>query len=79
MTYIMNKTFSLKIISFLFLFLIWTISSYSLNIETLPSPLEVFIKFRNDFLDGTLIYHLGITLYRVIISFTIAMFIVFMS
>ena len=53
----------------------WGLLSILLNIETLPSPLVVFTKLKDDLLDGTLLYHLTITLRRVLISFIVAMLI----
>tara|TARA_Y100000813_G_scaffold188279_1_gene162396 strand:- start:1 stop:681 length:681 start_codon:yes stop_codon:yes gene_type:complete len=46
-----------------------------LDIETLPSPIEVFFKLHKDLSNGSLLYHLSITLYRVLVSFLLAMLI----
>ena len=70
-----NNSFLLKILSILLLFAIWFVSSSLLNLETLPSPVKVFFKLKKDLLNGDILYHLSITLYRVLISFLLAMFI----
>ncbi len=70
-----NNSFLIKILSFFLLLLFWLTISSLLNIETLPSPLAVFFKLQKDLLNGSLFYHLGITLYRVLVSFLLAMFI----
>ena len=70
-----NNSFLLKILSIFLLFAIWFISSSLLNLETLPSPVKVFFKLKKDLLNGNILYHLSITLYRVLVSFLLAMFI----
>ena len=65
----------IKLLSILALFSIWYYFALFLKIETLPSPTNVFLIFKNELLEGSLLYHLGITLYRVFISFIIAMLI----
>jgi NitT/TauT family transport system permease protein len=67
--------FFIKIISLFVLFIIWNFFSTYFNIETLPSPYTVFITLQDELLNGSLIYHLSITLYRVLISFSLAMII----
>ncbi len=70
-----NKIKIIKIVSILVLFSIWAFFSKLLNTETLPSPILVFVTLKEELLYGNLLYHLGITLYRVIISFLVAMII----
>jgi NitT/TauT family transport system permease protein len=65
--------FFIKTISLLVLFIIWNFFSTYFDIETLPSPYTVFIAFQDELLNGSLLYHLSITLYRVLISFSLAM------
>ena len=68
---LLNKLFSLK-----GLFIFWAILSNVLSNETLPPPGEVFFTLKEELLEGNLLYHLTITLYRVFLSFIVAMFIV---
>lgn len=67
--------FFIKIISLLTLFIIWNFFSTYFEIETLPSPYTVFITLQDELLNGSLLYHLSVTLYRVLISFSLAMFV----
>ncbi len=70
-----NNSILIKITSLLFLFLIWSFFSSLLNMETLPSPNLVLLTLQEELLEGNLLFHLGITLYRVLISFLLAMLI----
>ena len=70
-----NNSFLIKLLSFFLLIIFWLVVSSILNIETLPSPLEVYFKLQKDLSNGSLLYHLSITLYRVLVSFLLAMFI----
>ena len=70
-----NNSLLIKLASFILFLLFWLIIASILNIETLPSPLDVFFKLQKDLSNGSLIYHLSITLYRVLVSFLLAMFI----
>ena len=65
----------IKSISLIALFIIWHFFSAYLKTETLPSPYAVFITLQDELLNGSLLYHLGMTLYRVLVSFTVAMII----
>lgn len=61
--------------SLLSFFVIWqTISSLLDNSVLLPEPLKVLSVLWQEIISGSLPYHLGITLLRLITSFTIAMF-----
>jgi NitT/TauT family transport system permease protein len=63
----------LRIASIITFFLIWQLSSLALNVDLLPSPLNVFLKIIEEFKSNELIFHTLITLKRVVISFFIAM------
>ena len=71
----LNNNFSIKAVSFFSLLIIWNFSSQYFNIETLPSPYIVLVTLQEELLNGEMLYHLGITLYRVLVSFSVAMFI----
>ena len=70
---IKNNSFLIKMFSFIALLIFWLVIASTFNIETLPSPLEVFLKLQKDVSNGSLPYHLSITLYRVLVSFLLAM------
>ncbi len=70
-----SKSIFIKLVSLFILFLTWQLLANNLNIETLPSPHLVFLTLYDELFQGNLLYHLGITLYRVFVSFTLAMFI----
>ena len=44
-----------------------------INSDVMPSPKTVLIIFYDEMIYGEMLYHLGITLWRVILAFTIAM------
>lgn len=54
--------------------LIWQLTASTINSPVLPSPLLVFNNLLNAIQTGELPRHLGITLYRLTISFFLAMF-----
>lgn len=63
----------LAISSIAALLAIWQISALALQSPTLPSPARVAVVFWQATLSGELPYHLGITLLRLIGSFSLAM------
>ena len=65
----------LRIASVALFFLIWQTASLFINIELLPSPVEVLSKIIEEAKTNELFFHTLITLKRVFISFFIAMFI----
>lgn len=54
---------------------IWQLGAVLLNSELLPTPIAVLISMWEHLQSGELLEHLGITLLRVLISFTVAMLI----
>ena len=72
---IRNNSLLIKVLSFFLLLISWLIIASILDIETLPPPSDVFFKLQKDLLNGSLPYHLSVTLYRVLVSFLLAMFI----
>ena len=70
-----SNSLLIKLLSFILLIIFWLIMASILDIETLPSPIEVFFKLHKDLSNGSLLYHLSITLYRVLVSFLLAMLI----
>jgi len=63
----------LSILSLLAFLAIWQGLAVYLNSNTLPTPGAVAKVFWQDCLSGQLPFHLGITLLRLVVSFTIAM------
>ena len=63
----------LSLLSLLALLLIWQGLAAYLNSHTLPTPLLVAQVFWQACLTGQLPYHLGVTLLRLVMSFSIAM------
>ena len=61
--------------SFIILFLLWELISNFSNPATFPSLLSIGKTMFSEILDGELMFHLGMTLYRVFFSFLIAMII----
>jgi len=67
-----NKT--LTALSLILLIAIWHGLAIFINDNTLPTPVEVLQVFWQEIKSGELPHHLGITLLRLIASFSIAMF-----
>ncbi len=63
----------LRPISFILLIVIWALAAIIVSDRTLPGPLIVVNIFIDEIVNGELLIHLGITLYRVTISFFLAM------
>ena len=61
------------VLSLLLLLGLWQILALALHSNTLPGPVQVAAVFRQAVVSGELPYHLGATLLRLIISFSIAM------
>ena len=64
-----------RILSFGVLVLLWELASLAANPRKLPSPQTVAGVLVDDIADGSLPYHIGITLARVAVSFVLAMLI----
>jgi ABC-type nitrate/sulfonate/bicarbonate transport system permease component len=60
---------SLSLLGFV---LVWHVAAQFTDNETLPSPLAVLINLQHHILEGQLLFHLGITLLRVFVSFAVA-------
>ena len=69
----MGHPINMRIFSFVILLLVWQVTSFLIKSDVLPSPKTVFIIFLNEIINGEMLYHLGVTLCRVILAFTIAM------
>ena len=70
---ILNNPIYMRIVSFLLLLFVWQFFAFILNSSVLPSPNEVVKIFIYEIFEGEMLYHLGITLWRVILAFSIAM------
>lgn len=64
-----------KLLSLLSLIIIWQSLSILANSDVFPSIVDILRSFFDHLLNKDLIFHLGITLQRVLIAFLIAMFI----
>jgi NitT/TauT family transport system permease protein len=64
---------NMRIFSFILLLLVWQVSSFIIKSDVLPSPKTVLTIFFDEMINGEMLYHLSITLWRVILAFTIAM------
>ncbi len=70
-----NYLVSIKLFSLIFLFILWEILSAISDQTTLPSLISIIKTLFLEILEGELLFHLSMTLYRVLISFLIAMII----
>jgi NitT/TauT family transport system permease protein len=66
---------SLGFLSLILFLLAWQALALYLNQNTLPTPEMVLVVLKKEILSGELPYHLGVTLLRLLISFSLAMFI----
>lgn len=56
-------------------FLLWQIIAQALESSSLPAPSAVLVEFWKQLESGEMLYHLGITLWRVFVAFAISMLI----
>lgn len=66
---------SLAGLSLLLLIGLWQLAAMLMDSNVLPTPLNVILVFWQELISGELPYHLGVTLLRLIASFSIAMLI----
>ena len=71
--YFVQNARNVRIFSFLLLLFIWEMAALLINSDVMPSPKTVLIIFYDEMIYGEMLYHLGVTLWRVILAFTIAM------
>lgn len=64
---------SVRLISLLLFLMVWQGVAVIADSNTLPSPWAVFVSFWGHLTTGDLLYHLGMTLMRVAVSFALAM------
>jgi len=64
-----------RVLALLLFLFIWLIAAWLANSSILPSPIAVLKSLIEHIASGELPYHLGMTLYRVAISFLLAMLI----
>jgi len=64
---------SVRLISLLLFLMVWQGVAVIADSNTLPSPWAVFVSFWGHLAAGDLLYHLGMTLMRVAVSFALAM------
>ena len=64
---------SVRLISLFLFLMVWQGAAVIADSNTLPSPWAVFVSFWGHLTAGDLLYHLGMTLMRVAVSFALAM------
>lgn len=70
---LVNRPYLLALLSISLFLLLWYLLASYLNAATLPTPFVVANVLVDEIKTGQLPYHLGKTLYRLLISFSIAM------
>lgn len=63
----------LRLLSFLALLIVWELAAYIVDDRSLPTLLVVAQKFYDHMVDGSLLFDLGMTLWRVFAAFVLAM------
>ena len=71
----MRSSVFLRFLSLLVLLMGWQIAAWLVNSSILPGPVRVMSRVGKDLLSGELLDHLGVTLFRVLLSFALAMLI----
>lgn len=69
------KAFLTRSLGLLLLLVIWQLGAWLLQSSLLPGPVAVFAGLWHHTVNGDLLYHLGVTLLRVAVSFLLAMLI----
>ena len=64
---------TLPVLSLVVLLVVWQALASYINSGLLPAPATVATVFWLEFMTGQLPYHLGVTLLRLLVSFSIAM------
>ena len=62
-----------RLLSLGLIFVCWQIGAWASTTHSLPPPLEVLERMAHEAASGALLFHLAITLARVVVSFTLAM------
>lgn len=75
MSKLVNQRVFWSLASIFILLLIWQVSAQVLQHRHLPTPVAVFETFLREVTTGRLLYDVAITLYRVAVSFVLAMLI----
>ena len=70
-----RSEFWLRLLSFAVFIALWQLAAWWMNSSTLPPPGEVLTRIFKEIMTGEMLYHLGVTLARVAISFFLAMLI----
>ena len=72
-SFLFKSPLTMRIFSFLLIIIIWEIASLIVQSRVLPSPQLVVGIFWTELYSGEMLFHLGITLWRVVLAFFIAM------
>lgn len=67
------KPILIKTLSLLLLFFLWELLSFFSDKSIFPSLIIILKTLLNEISDGELFFHLGMTMYRVLVSFLVAM------
>ena len=68
-----NSSHWVRVFSLVIFLLLWQLAAGFADSEILPTPYQVFQSLLRHLLDGELLFHVGVTLTRVVISFVLAM------
>jgi len=68
-----NSSHWVRLSSLVIFLLLWQLAAGFADSEILPTPYQVLLSLLGHLLDGELLFHVGVTLTRVVISFLLAM------
>jgi len=68
-----NSSHWVRVFSLVIFLLLWQLAAGFADAEILPAPYQVLLSLLRHLLDGELLFHVGVTLARVVISFLLAM------
>ena len=68
-----QRSLAITVASIILFIALWYIGSHLIGEQLLPSPQRVLERLLEEILAESLFYHTGVTLIRVLVSFTLAM------
>lgn len=69
----LSREVGLRVVSVLSIFLVWLILSWVMGPKVVPGPVETVQFLAKEHNDGRLWYHIGMTMWRVLVAFIITM------
>lgn len=68
-----SRGLGLRLVSLLSIFAVWLLLSWGMGPKVVPGPVETFLFLVKEHLSGQLWFHIGMTLWRVLVAFSITL------